>query len=217
MPAGLDTGGSAPGSALIVLAGATASTAATGYLAAPDGILYAGPLDGSAWHPAGKLPCRPGAAALDGLPGQLLLAGAGTSSTGTARLALVCAQPSVAGTVAYRSDDGGASWTEQTAAGTGGTSLIGAPQSLAARPDGTLILATESSASGAGGLYRLPLGGSKWQAATLANQSGTAGGFSYVGMTSALQGVALPLDAGLHEIWMTTDGGQTWQARPIKS
>ena len=42
-------------------------------------------------------------------------------------------------------------------------------------------------------------------------------GFTYVGMTSALQGVALSDNPGLHEIWMTIDGGQTWQAHPITS
>ncbi|HEY0937677.1 MAG TPA: hypothetical protein VGD91_28555 [Trebonia sp.] len=216
VPAGLAAGGSGTGSALIVLTGPAGTTAATGYLAGPNGLLYAGPLDGSAWHPVGKLPCQPGAAARSGLPGQLMLAGAGTASTGAARLALACAQPGVADTVAYLSDDGGTSWTRQSA-GSGGTSPTGAPQSLAALPDGTLILATESSTSGAGGIYRLPLGASGWQAAAGTGLPAAVGGFSYVGMTSPLQGVALPLDAGLHEIWMTTDGGQTWQARAIQS
>jgi hypothetical protein len=42
------------------------------------------------------------------------------------------------------------------------------------------------------------------------------GGFTYVGMTTSEQGVALPADTSLHEIWMTRDGGQSWQARPIQ-
>jgi photosystem II stability/assembly factor-like uncharacterized protein len=37
-----------------------------------------------------------------------------------------------------------------------------------------------------------------------------------VGMTSPTQGVALGGNPGLHAIWMTTDGGQTWQVRPIQ-
>jgi hypothetical protein len=36
------------------------------------------------------------------------------------------------------------------------------------------------------------------------------GGFRYVGMTSDLQGVAVPVNAGLHEVYMTYDGGLTW-------
>jgi hypothetical protein len=30
-------------------------------------------------------------------------------------------------------------------------------------------------------------------------------------MTSDSQGVALPADTSLHEIWMTFDGGLTWK------
>ena len=91
------------------------------------------------------------------------------------------------------------------------------PQSLTALPDGTLILATEPAASAPGGIYLLPLGASKWQAASLSNPSASTYGFTYVGMTSSLQGVALSDNPGLHEIWMTTDGGQTWQTHPITS
>jgi len=29
-------------------------------------------------------------------------------------------------------------------------------------------------------------------------------------MTTDTQGVAVPANASLHEIWMTSDGGQTW-------
>ena len=42
------------GSAQLVLAGST------GYLTGPDGTLYAGPLDGSAWHTMSALPCTSG-------------------------------------------------------------------------------------------------------------------------------------------------------------
>jgi len=34
-------------------------------------------------------------------------------------------------------------------------------------------------------------------------------------MTSPADGVALPADASLHEVFITTDGGRTWQARPV--
>jgi photosystem II stability/assembly factor-like uncharacterized protein len=125
----------------------------------------------------------------------------------------VCAQ-AASGTVVYSSGDGGATWTRQPAAG---SSLPGTPRSLAALPDGTLILAAEGGTDAAGGIYRLSPGASQWQAATLSDPSGAGDGFSYVGMTSLLQGVALGGDPGLHAIWMTTDGGKTWQVRPITS
>jgi hypothetical protein len=225
VPAGLgaeSTAGSTPGvtatgSAVIELAGAAGSVPATGYLAAPDGTLYAGPLDGSAWHKVAALPCTPGAAANSGLPRQLLLAPDGIVPGGHARLAVVCAVPSPGSTVVYRSVDGGANWTKETGVGSAGTSLIGEPQSLTTLTDGTLIVATEGSTSQPGGIYLLPPGAAKWQAATLADSSAAQYGFSYVGMTGPLQGVALSGNPSMHEIWMTTDGGQAWQPRPIQS
>ena len=51
----------------------------------------------------------------------------------------------------------------------------------------------------------------------MADSSAAQYGFSYVGMTELGQGVALSGNPGMHEIWMTTDGGQTWQPRPIQS
>ena len=42
-------------------------------------------------------------------------------------------------------------------------------------------------------------------------------GFSYVGMTSPADGAALPADPGLHEVFITTDGGSTWRPRLISS
>ncbi len=37
-----------------------------------------------------------------------------------------------------------------------------------------------------------------------------ADGFSYVGMTSDTNGVALPANAALGEVFITRDGGRTW-------
>jgi hypothetical protein len=34
-------------------------------------------------------------------------------------------------------------------------------------------------------------------------------------MTSNTHGVALPADPGLHEVFITTDGGLTWQPHPV--
>ena len=47
-------------------------------------------------------------------------------------------------------------------------------------------------------------GGATWTAA-----QGTLppGGFSYVGMTTPDQGVAVPADAAVHAVWFTVDGG----------
>lgn len=129
----------------------------------------------------------------------------------------MCAVPSPGSTVVYLSVDGGANWTEQTGVGSAGTALIGVPQSLTALTDGTLIVATEGSTSQPGGIYLLPPGAAKWQAATLADSSAAQYGFSYVGMTGPRQGVALSGNPSMHEIWMTIDGGQSWQPRPIQS
>ena len=52
----------------------------------------------------------------------------------------------------------------------------------------------------------LPAGAVQWKQASVA--SAPDGGFSYVGMTTNDQGVALAANASLHEIWMTFDGGQ---------
>jgi hypothetical protein len=204
-------------SSVIELGGATSKEPATGYLVAPDGTLYAGPLDGSAWHEVVKLPCAPGVTANDGLPQDLLLAPAGTTSSGVTRLAIFCTQTATAAAAVYRSADNGSTWTRQTSIGSSGTASIGAPQSLTALPNGTLILATETNASAPGGIYLLTLGASKWQAVTLSDPSASRYGFTYVGMTGPLQGVALSASPELNEIWMTIDGGQTWQARPIQS
>jgi hypothetical protein len=55
-------------------------------------------------------------------------------------------------------------------------------------------------------------GGAKWRQAQL----GPAGGFSYVGMTSPLQGVAVPADSSQHAVWFTFDGGQSWTPSPVR-
>ena len=68
-----------------------------------------------------------------------------------------------------------------------------------------------------GGIYLLPAGATQWQAASLSDASGKTYGFTYVGMTSATQGVALGGNPDLHAIWMTSNGGQTWTVQPIQS
>ncbi len=194
------TAGTAAGTA-----GVIALYGATGYLVAPDGTLYSGSL-GGAWQRAGTMPCKPGAPQANGLPGQALIA-----LTSPTRLATFCdGDTPAAAPAVYTSADSGATWTPTAGDWTGGVNQ-GHPTSIAATSSGTLVLATDQ------GIYLLPAGAAHWQAASAAGSRLPPGGFSYVGMTTSKQGVALPADTSRHEIWMTTDGGKTWQARPITS
>jgi len=183
---GLGNGGAATSASL-------ALTSATGYLLAPGGKLYSGPL-GGAWQQTGTAQCQPGAAQANGQPSGALLALVNSTT-----VVVACQGP--VGVTVTTSTDSGANWT------TAAISLLstGTPTSLAAAPDGALALATTS------GLYTQQAGSAQWKQASVA--SAPDGGFSYVGMTTNDQGVALPANASLHEIWMTFDGGQTWAAR----
>ncbi|MGH3282037.1 MAG: hypothetical protein ACRDNW_23280, partial [Trebonia sp.] len=199
VPAGL-TGGASPSAAVIELAVATQATQATDYLIAPDGTLYAGPADGGPWHSVSTVPCPPslvpGGVLANGQPLDVMLTQLGTASPGVARLGLACSlpeDPQGYATVAYISNDGGATWTKQSGVGTSGTAFLGQAKSLTSiGTDGTLILATST------GIYRLPLGATQWQRATVSDPPGHAG-FTFVGMTSPAQGVALA--PGQTKIW----------------
>jgi hypothetical protein len=193
---GLTKGGAATSAVL-------ALTGTNGYLLAPDGTLYSGPIGGT-WSRVSTAPCQPGSAQADGLPAAAQLA-----LQGPTELAIACdSTPSAAVPSVYTSDDGGALWTQEPAAVWSDVSLgdFGVVTSLAATPSGTLTLATTN------GIYYLAADGSRWQASSATGSKGPSGGFSYVGMTTYEQGVALPADTSLHEIWMTFDGGQTWSA-----
>ena len=193
---GLTNGGTAT-SAVLELTGTD------GYLLAPDGTLYSGPIGGT-WSRAGTAPCQPGSTPqANGLPSAAALA-----LVDSTQLAIACdgtsatSPPSV-----YTSDDSGALWTQQPAAAwsdIGDLSGIGVTKSLAAAPNGTLTLATTT------GIYVLASGDERWKASDATGSRAPQGGFSYVGMTTDDQGIALPADTSLHEIWMTFDGGQTW-------
>lgn len=193
-----DSGSSA--SAMLALTGST------GYLVAPDGTLYSGPL-GGAWTRAGTAPCQPSfPPQASGLPstGQLAMYGSD--------LAMACdGGPAASSPPAiWTSSDNGANWTQQAPGAWSGTSDRGTVTSFAAAPDGSLVLATTN------GIYVLGSGASQWQSAAAADGNGLpSGGFSYVGMTSDSRGVALPADTSRHEIWVTADGGRTWTARAI--
>ena len=211
-----------PGSASFQFAGTS------GYLIAPDGSLYIGslPSDGSpgTWERASAtLPCQP-SWLLEGPYGQSqqVLLASYWAKGGTPSLAVVCevkALPQGFSSTVWISTDNGSSWTERTSVGTSGVSFIGKAQSLTATSDGGLILATEK------GIYRLPPGASQWQQAALTRAAAPPSGFSYVGMTTDKQGVAIAgpsITSGQpnpnpYGIWMTFDGGQTWQFRAIKT
>jgi hypothetical protein len=176
-------------SAVIALYGST------GYLVAPDGAVYSGPLGGSWQKVSTPGTCTPGMPATDGLSSRVAIALA--SST---KVALACEAggPDQSPAV-WRSDDSGVTWT--AAGWPSGTT--GAPTSLAATSTGALVLATSK------GIWVLD--GQSWIAANVTGSGAPSGGFTYVGMTTAGQGVALPGDTGLHEVYMTFDGGRTWQ------
>ncbi len=194
---GLTDGGN-PTSAVLAL------TSTVGYLLAPDGTLYSGPL-GGAWQRVGTAPCQPGTPQADGLPSRALLA-----LVNSANPAIECPGISVTSPPEIStSANGGAFWT-LSGASWSGLSSRGVATSLAAAPDGTLVLATTT------GLYVLPPGAAQWTPAAMGGAGAPAGGFTYVGMTTDEQGVALPASTSLHEIWMTTDGGGSWApATPI--
>ncbi|HEV3288909.1 MAG TPA: sialidase family protein [Streptosporangiaceae bacterium] len=187
--------GQAGGSATLMLTGSTA------YLLLPDGSLLAGPPTGAAWPAAGRAatPCRPGPPQAGGQPSGALL-----SVNGTASLVLLCTGPSGGGQQArtlYTSGDGGRSWQR-----TGTAPAAGTATSLSGSLSGTLVLATSL------GIQISANGGGSW---TAAGGALPAGGFGYVGMTTASQGFAIPADPGQHAIWFTYDGGQTWAPSPV--
>jgi hypothetical protein len=200
----LTAGGRATSASLILVGGTTSDPAsATGYLLAPDRKVLSGSLDSTAWTTVGTAPCAPGAAQPGGQPsGALMAAGSGD-------LFLICAgattstpaSPSAGGParMLYMSADGGKTWLARSAA-----PALGKPASLAAAAGNVVVLATSD------GIEVSPDGGQSWQV-TVQAAAGPHGGFSYVGMTEPTQGVAVPANPALHQVWFTDNAGQTWQ------
>jgi hypothetical protein len=191
-----------PAAASLVLAGGR------GYLLAPSGELFSGPLTGADWTIAdAQGPCAPGAPGPGGQPTAALLA------AGSGQLILVCTSATNAAgdsqtKIVMQSSDEGTSWST---AGDGPSA--GFATSLAAAQHNVVVLATDA------GLYLSANGGVSWHLARPGPAQAKPGerGFSYVGMTSAAQGVALPADPGLDEVFITTDGGSTWQPQSVSS
>jgi hypothetical protein len=157
----------------------------TGYLIAPSGAVLSGAVSGGAWSVVGNTPCSPTEIQLAASPAQLVA---------------VC---SAAGQVTLETSATGADWQQ---AGT--TAVPGTPTSLATAASGQVVLATTA------GLYYSTDGGTTWQTASVTGPA-PAGGFSYVGMTNQSQGVAVPADANLGEVYVTRNGGETWDPSPI--
>ena len=200
---GYSLSGTANSSALVL-------TGTRGYLLTPDGTLLSGPTGSAgAWQAVtsagagtaspGQAPCQPGAPQASGQPSGALLAA--TTSSG---LVLVCTSPATGATQAkqvYTSADNGQQWQKAGAVPPAGTAT-----SVAGTPSGTIVLATTA------GLELSADGGATW---TAAQGALPPGGFSYVGMTGASQGVAVPADTARHAVWFTFDGGQNWRESPI--
>jgi len=191
-PVGASTSGLTGAAASLVLTGTR------GYLLAPDGMLYAGPVDASApWQAVKQVPCPVGTPLADGQTTGALLAAANA-----ANLVLACASSSAPGTQQakriFTSADGGIVWQNAAAA-----PALGLATSVAATPAGTEVLATSQ------GIDVEAAGSAAWQAAALEGPA-PAAGFGYVGMTTDRQGIALPASPATGAVWFTFDGGKTW-------
>jgi hypothetical protein len=209
-PVGAPTSGLTDGAA--DEAATLALTGSRGFLLAPNRALYAGPVDGSGpWTLVNSITsaCPVGAAQADGQP-----AGALFGAVNAKELILTCASGGAGGSsgsggsreqqkLVFSSLNGGASWIQIAAAPTAGVAT-----SVAGSPSETVVLGTDQ------GIDVLPAGDIAWQAAEL---TGTvpAGGFSYLGMTTDEQGIALPANPTSGTVWFTFDGGQRWQPSRI--
>jgi hypothetical protein len=178
-----------PSAATIVIGGGK-----TAYLLTPSGAILSGPVAGGSWKLAGQARCKPGAPQASGQPSGALLA-AGQS------LVLAC---QAGGTTQIYVSYGTMQWKQLWSARISGTAT-----SVASAAAGHIVLASTR------GIYYTSDAGAHWQAAAVSGQP--AGGFSYVGMTNASQGVAVPVRSGLHEVFVTSDGGASWTPSPITS
>jgi hypothetical protein len=170
----------------------------TGWLLGPDGKVYSGSLAGGAWSQVSTTPCpplaTPQAMSLSQLywdTGSTLLYGCGIPESGNGT-----DYPDF-----FVSTDGGQSWHLQ--ANGPAPDAFNAVTYTATVP---IIVAS------AGGLYIRPASTQLWK-----HVPGTpTGGFAWVGTTEPWLGEALPVTQ-LNVIWMTYDGGLTWQPSTIGS
>jgi hypothetical protein len=163
----------------------------TGWLVGPLGQVFSGSLTSGTWTQVSTSPC---AGATSPLVGNAML----DWSLATGDLIMACAGQQ--STTIYSSVDEGASWSKQADTGTG----FGVAGSLTASPDAPEILATTE------GIVALNASSGQWHVV-----ASLTGGFSYVGMTTNGQGVAVPTDSSLHQVWMTYNGGISWAPHSI--
>jgi hypothetical protein len=196
-----------PASASIVLASGTIANpdAGTGYVLAPSGELLSGPLTGGPWTAVGHIPnsCQVGSAQPDGQPAGVQLA---TGPAAQPQLMLSCDEPAStdgAQAKAVYTSSNGTAWQRVGTAPRAGTA-----SSLAAASGGLAVLATSA------GIDYSANDGISWQAAGVS--SAPSGGFAYIGMTDSSQGVAVPVNSRLGEVFTTADGGQDWTPAPVK-
>jgi len=166
-----------------------------GWLVGPLGQVFSGPLTAGTWQQLSVSPCGAGNASArpaSAMIGRVLATGdlvwacnytPGTPST-----------PSTQAATIYTSADGGSTWAKE--ASPPGFGLL---TGLASAPAAPYILATTQ------GIEVFDASTGQWQQSVP-----LAGGFSYIGMTTDLRGVAVPANASLHEIWQTYDGGLNW-------
>jgi photosystem II stability/assembly factor-like uncharacterized protein len=202
------SGAGQPAAASLVLASGTVANpqAGTGYLLTPAGELLSGPLTGGRWTAIGHIPgqCHVGQAQPTGQPAGVQFA---SGPAAQPQLLLSCNGQAGAGgrtqaKAIYISADG-VTWQRAGTALPGGTAT-----SLAAAGGGLVVLATST------GIDFSANGGVSWSPASIPLPP--AGGFSYVGMTNASQGVAVPANPRLGEVFTTSDGGQAWTPAPVR-
>jgi hypothetical protein len=185
-------------------------TGTRGFLLAPGRALYAGPVDGSGpWQLVNSISaaCPVGPAQANGQPAGALLGAVDAKSLLLACIAGGSASGSGASgsqrKLVFSSPNGGGSWIQIATAPT-----VGIATSMAASPSQSVVLATNL------GIELLPPRDIAWQPANLGGQA-PAGGFSYIGMTTDKQGVALPASPAGGAVWFTFDGGQSWRPSAI--
>jgi hypothetical protein len=183
-------------------------TGSRGFLLGPGGAVYAGPVDGSgAWSQVNSISaaCPVGPVQPDGQPAGALMTAVSARelilacATGASQGAKGSGSPVTQQKLIFSSPNGAGSWLAMATAPRAGLATA-----VAASPSATVVLATDQ------GIDVLPAGDISWQTASLAG-GGPAGGFSYVGMTTDAQGVALPANPAPGTVWFTYDGGQSWQ------
>jgi hypothetical protein len=201
-------------SASLVLTGSVSG--GTGYLLGPNGSLYSGPLDGSAWHAITALPlCPPGAAQAGRTqPSRAAI------TAGSGQLYLACrSRAAVLKEAGINLPASFSATSDLLLAYSPGTrwkpvGIIPGPSpvtSLAAAAGGLVVAATSTSieySTDGGATWHISGGPLSWV---------PSGGFGYVGMTTQQDGVAIPADSSLGEVFITTDGARTWRPSPIRS